>query len=88
VVALVALSFLAADVRKRIAALLAADTSDLPAHDIALEATWADKFRDANIDGSKDKTKQWHFVDIVRGNRTGWLGRQRTLRTSGRPAGN
>jgi nuclease S1 len=64
VVAIVAQSFLDADVRRRVAALLAADTSNLTAHDIASEATWADKFRDANIDGSRNKTRQWHFVDI------------------------
>lgn len=64
IVALVAQSFLEPDVRKRVAALLAADTSNLTAHDIASEATWADKFRDANIDDSRDRTKQWHFVDI------------------------
>jgi hypothetical protein len=64
VVALVAQSFLEPDVRKRVAALLAADTDSLTAHDIASEATWPDKFRDANINGSRDKTRQWHFVDI------------------------
>jgi hypothetical protein len=64
VVALVAQSFLEADVRKRVNALLASDTDWLTAHDIASEATWADKFRDANADGSRSKTRQWHFVDI------------------------
>jgi hypothetical protein len=64
VVALIAQSFLAADVRKRVNALLAADTDDLTAHDIASAATWADKFRDANFDGSRLKTRQWHFADI------------------------
>jgi hypothetical protein len=63
VVALVAQSFLEADVRKRINALLAADTDDLTAHDIGSAATWADKFRDANFDGSRAKTRQWHFTD-------------------------
>jgi hypothetical protein len=63
-VALVAQSFLDADVRKRVAALLAADTSNLTAHDIASEATWADKFRDSNANGSREHTRQWHFVDI------------------------
>ena len=53
VVALVAQAFLEADVRKRVTALLAADTDSLTAHDIASEATWADKFRDANVDGSR-----------------------------------
>jgi len=64
VVALIAQSFLDADVRKRVNALLAADTDSLTAHDIAGAATWADKFRDANINGSRLKTRQWHFVDI------------------------
>src|SRR5215470_4716160 len=64
VVALIAQSFLDTDVRKRVNALLAADTDSLTAHDIATAATWADKFRDANINGSRLKTRQWHFVDI------------------------
>lgn len=64
VVVLIAQSFLQGDVRKRVNALLAADTDDLTAHDIASAATWADKFRDANFDGSRLKTRQWHFVDI------------------------
>jgi hypothetical protein len=64
VVALVAQSFLDPDVRRRVTALLAADTDPLTAHDIANAATWADKFRDANIDNSRQRTRQWHFVDI------------------------
>ena len=64
VVAPIAQSFLETDVRKRLNALLAADTDSLTPHDIADAATWADKFRDANIKGSRLKTRQWHFVDI------------------------
>jgi hypothetical protein len=64
VVALIAQSYLDPDVRKRVTALLAADTAPLTAHNIADEATWADAYRDANITGSREKTKQWHFVDI------------------------
>jgi S1/P1 Nuclease len=64
VVALIAQSFLEPDVRKRVNALLAADTDDLTGHDIASAATWADKFRDANFEGSRAKTRQWHFADI------------------------
>ena len=64
VVALIAQSFLDTDVRKRVNALLAADTDSLTAHDIASAATWADKFRDSNIGGARLKTRQWHFVDI------------------------
>src|SRR5882672_6701181 len=64
VVALIAQSFLEPDARKRVGALLAADTDSLTAHDIASAATWADKFRDSNIGGARLKTRQWHFVDI------------------------
>ncbi len=64
VMALIAQSFLDTDVRKRVNALLAADTDSLTAHDIASAATWADRFRDANVDGSRQKTRQWHFVNI------------------------
>jgi hypothetical protein len=64
VVALVAQSFLDQDVRKRVTALLASDPDTLTGHDIVAEATWADKYRDANISGSREKTRQWHFVDI------------------------
>jgi hypothetical protein len=64
VVALIAQSFLEPDVRKRVSALLAADTDSLTEHDIASEATWADKLRDANTSGARLRTRQWHFIDI------------------------
>ncbi|MGF6430840.1 hypothetical protein AB7M47_008246 [Bradyrhizobium elkanii] len=64
VVALVAQSFLDEDVRKRVNALLAVDTDPLTAHDIASAATWAAKYRDANVNNSRERTRQWHFVDI------------------------
>jgi hypothetical protein len=64
VVALVAQAFLDPDVRSKVNGLLATDTDSLTGHDIASEATWADKFRDANIKGSREKTREWHFVDI------------------------
>ncbi len=45
--------------------MLAADGDNtLTAHDMASEATWADKLRDANIGGARLGTRQWHFVDI------------------------
>jgi hypothetical protein len=47
-----------------VSALLAADTSDLTAHDIASEATWADEYRNRNINNSRALTSSWHFVDI------------------------
>ena len=64
VVALIAQSFLEASVRTRVNALLAADMDSLTPHDIASAATWADKFRDSNIGGARQRTRQWHFVDI------------------------
>jgi len=64
VVALIAQSFLETDVRTRVNALLAADMDSLTSHDIASAATWADKFRDSNIGGARQRTRQWHFVDI------------------------
>ena len=64
IVALVAQSFLEPDVRRQVNALLAGDTDNLTVHDIASAATWADRFRQANIDGSRARTSQWHFVDI------------------------
>src|SRR5258708_16584963 len=64
VVALIAQSFLENDVGKRVNALLAADTDSLTAHDIASAATWADKFRDSNTGGARQKTSQGHFGGI------------------------
>jgi hypothetical protein len=45
--------------------MLRADPDDLTKHDIASEATWADKYRDEN--NRKDhytQTENWHFVDL------------------------
>jgi len=64
VVALIAQSLLEADVRTRVNALLASDTDSLTPHDITSAATWADKWRDANVNGARQKTRQWHFIDI------------------------
>jgi hypothetical protein len=64
VVALIAQSFLEPDVRQQVNALLAADTDNLTAHDVGSVATWADRYREANIDGSRARTRQWHFTDI------------------------
>jgi hypothetical protein len=64
VVALIAQSFLDPAVLKKVNALLAADTDDLTAHDIASAATWADKFRNRNENGARARTSNWHFVDI------------------------
>ena len=43
------------------------DTDSLTPHDIASEATWADKYRDSDRNGTGERyrrARQWHFVDI------------------------
>jgi nuclease S1 len=47
-VALIAEHYLTPAAKKQIEAMLAADTDELTKHDIASEATWADRYRDAN----------------------------------------
>lgn len=64
IVALVAQGFLDPDARSKVNGLLATDTDSLTPHDIASEATWADKYRDENLKGSRERTREWHFVDI------------------------
>ncbi len=59
VVALIADHYLTPAARKQVDAMLAADTDNLTAHDIASEATWADKFRQKHRE-----TASWHFTDI------------------------
>src|SRR5437868_11589719 len=61
--------YLKPDVKHKVEALLAGDTTNLIPHDtgdpIADEATWADKYRDE--DSRKlhyAATQQWHFVDM------------------------
>ena len=64
-IALIAEPCLTPETRQAVAALLASDTDNLTAHDIASEATWADKYRDANNrQDHYDATKNWHFTDI------------------------
>jgi hypothetical protein len=67
VIALIAEHYLESAVRSKVATLLAADTDTLTAHDIASEATWADKYRDRDRNGTKiryEATWRWHFVDV------------------------
>jgi hypothetical protein len=59
VVALIADHYLTPDVRNTVNALLAQDADPLTPHDIASEATWADKYRNQHRE-----TANWHFVDI------------------------
>ena len=67
VIALIAEHYLDPAARSKVATLLAADTDTLTAHDIASEATWADKYRDSDRNGTKiryEATWRWHFVDV------------------------
>jgi hypothetical protein len=67
IIALIALEYLDPAARGSVSAMLNADSDFLTAHDIASEATWADKYRDSDRDGTRDRyeqTRQWHFVDI------------------------
>ena len=65
VVALVSRHYLRPAVLARVDAMLAGDWGNtLTAHDMASEANWADKLRDANVGGAKLGTRQCHFVDI------------------------
>jgi hypothetical protein len=67
IVGLIAQHYLTPAVRARVEALLATDETGLCARDIAHEATWADKYRDSDRDGSKVRyyaTRNWHFVDL------------------------
>jgi hypothetical protein len=64
-VAVIAQHYLTPAAKKKVDAMLAADTDNLTRHDFASEATWADKYRDSN--NRRDhyqQTQQWHFVDM------------------------
>src|SRR6516165_12713356 len=53
--------------RAEVGAMLTADPDTLTAHDIASGATWADRYRDSDRGGSRqryEQTRQWHFVNI------------------------
>ena len=67
IIALVAEQYLDAATRSEVVAMLGADRDNLTAHDIASEATWADRYRDSDRDRSRrryETTRQWHFVNI------------------------
>lgn len=60
VIAMIARGYLTPPVRAAVDRMLAADTDTLTAHDMAAEATWADRYRGAG----HPETGDWHFVDI------------------------
>ena len=64
-IALIAQQCLTQSTKNQVAAMLAADTDPLTPHDIASEATWADKYRDMdNRTKHYVQTQNWHFTDI------------------------
>jgi S1/P1 Nuclease len=64
-VALIAERYLEPAVRAKIGAMLDADPDSLTPHDLASEATWADKYRDSNNRRDHyEQTQDWHFVDL------------------------
>lgn len=68
VIGLIADHYLEPAVRAKVIAILAGDATDLtPATHIDSEATWADKYRDADRNTTKqqyNQTRYWHFVDL------------------------
>ena len=71
VIGLIAEHYLERDVRRKIDALLAQDTSGLAdSTSIADESVWADRFRDSDRSGSQVRYRQtqaWHYVDLETG---------------------
>lgn len=66
IIGLIAERFLHPAVRAQVAAILAADPDNLTAHDIASEATWADKHKVSEGSGAGEacRTCGWHFVNV------------------------
>jgi hypothetical protein len=66
-IALIAEHYLTAATRARVTLILAGDDSGLAARDMAHEATWADKYRDSDRNGTRERyeaTRNWHYVDL------------------------
>ena len=59
-IALVAEPCLTPEAKQAVTSLLSSDTDNLTQHDIASEATWADKYRQDHY----QQTQNWHFTDI------------------------
>jgi hypothetical protein len=67
IIALIAEHHLDPRARGKVILLLAGDTDTLTEHDIASDATWADKYWDSDRYMGKSRyqaTRLWHFVDI------------------------
>jgi len=64
-IALIAEHYLEPAVKTKIAAMLDSNPDGLTPHDLATEATWADKYRDSNSRRDHyEQTQNWHFVDL------------------------
>jgi S1/P1 Nuclease len=63
-VALIAENYLTPSVRMMIAAMLSADGDNLTGHDLAGEATWADRFRSGD-QRRFQRTRGWHFTEMA-----------------------
>jgi S1/P1 Nuclease len=64
-IALIAEPCLTSEAKQAVASMLSSDTNNLTKHDIASEATWADKYRDQNHrQDYYQQTQNWHFTDI------------------------
>jgi hypothetical protein len=59
-IAFIAQQCLTQSAKNQVAAMLASDPDPLTPHDIASEATWADKYRLQHY----EQTQNWHFTDI------------------------
>jgi hypothetical protein len=64
IVALIARAYLTPGVKQQVDALLKSDPSPLTPPGMAAAATWSDKYRDKDIDGARQRTRFWHYVDI------------------------
>ena len=64
IVAEIARAYLTPAAKTRVNTLLKADLDLLTEPKIGPAATWADRYREANIGGSRLATRQWHFADI------------------------
>jgi hypothetical protein len=67
IIALIAEHYLEPEALASVKAILNGDRDSLTTHDIASEAMWADRYRDLDRNGSRERyerTRNWHFVDV------------------------
>jgi mono/diheme cytochrome c family protein len=67
IVALIAEHYLSPAAKEKVQTMLQADADPLTAHDIASEASWADKYQNSDKKTTKTRynaTYEWHFANI------------------------